>query len=86
MPIYPTRINHTPTLRPGAPTKLDPAVERKRFVSAATYEREDAKTWHERADRISSVDTRMAARMRDIARALDDYVTLCNDIRKTEGP
>jgi len=99
MPTWPTwpKINpyppsNTPTLPAPAPAPApaprppDPAKRRKELVSTSSCAKQDAKGWHKNADVIAGVDTRMAARMRDVARALESYAQLCDDIRKTEGP
>ncbi len=57
---------------------------RRTVIENAREYANHAKDWHQTADQIAAYDSRLAARVRDVADSLSNLSRLCFDIQKTE--
>jgi hypothetical protein len=63
----------------------DPVATRIAVVARRVDYGTQARAWHEHANVIASVDPRFAARLREVAHALEALTCLAADIARSEG-
>ncbi len=64
---------------------ITPQVWRTSVIKARTVNSAASAQWRAQANEVALIDTRLAARMRDVADALANLAFLCGDIVRQDG-